>query len=50
MRIAPFARPLTAAVAAAILGLGVAACGYGPPPDAASTSTTRAARRWTWVA
>jgi manganese oxidase len=40
MSTAPFARPLTAAIAVATLGLGAAACGYGPPPDASATTAT----------
>jgi FtsP/CotA-like multicopper oxidase with cupredoxin domain len=42
MRTAPFVRPLTAAIAVATLGLGAAACGYGPPPDAVATTATSA--------
>jgi FtsP/CotA-like multicopper oxidase with cupredoxin domain len=40
MRTATLARPITAGLATVLLGLGGAACGYGPPPLAPDTTAT----------
>lgn len=42
MRMATLTRPITAALATVTLGLGVAACGYGPPLGVSDTSVTGA--------